>query len=119
MQWLLTFLILSFCIVGQSQIINFPVLTDTQDNINVNLEVCDLCQNVINWTDTALQYNYTMDEFEQIISNLICPFFPKSDRQICNIFVSDFIMRIVEYSIEEKDPKYVCSKLNLCPHSVK
>eukprot|EP00918_Siedleckia_nematoides_P099386 GHVU01217426.1.p1 GENE.GHVU01217426.1~~GHVU01217426.1.p1 ORF type:complete len:609 (-),score=77.43 GHVU01217426.1:599-2425(-) len=79
-------------------------------------ELCGVCETVIQYLDSFLEENSTVQEIEAL-ADKVCNFLPDTVRSQCEDLVQAYGPQIVQLLAQYMDPKEVCSMLHLCNKS--
>lgn len=79
-------------------------------------ELCGVCQTIIQYIDSLLEENSTIQEIEAVLDK-VCSFLPKDLQSQCDDFIAQYGPDIIKLITQFADPKEICIDLKLCTAS--
>jgi saposin len=76
-------------------------------------DMCGVCETVIQYVETLMEDNSTVEEIEKILEK-VCNFLPSSLQQQCDDIIEKYGKTIVDMLIAEASPKEICTAIGLC-----
>ncbi|CAD5122092.1 DgyrCDS10542 [Dimorphilus gyrociliatus] len=79
-------------------------------------EFCPICKTVMQYVDSMLQKNSTIQEIEAVMDK-VCNFLPSSLTQECDSLVQQYGPLIIHLLAAEMAPQQICTAIGLCTSS--
>ena len=96
------------------EVVPLVKLTPAQTLVTRNPMDCLICKQVARWVMTKLKDNKTEISVVQALDEVCDKIFTKGKAFDCKEFVSRYTHEMIQFIIQEDDPKTVCRLLNVC-----
>lgn len=80
-------------------------------------EMCGVCETVIQYVDSLLEQNATIEEIEQTLEK-VCNFLPGNLKKQCDDIIETYGPAIVQLLAQYADPSEICQAIGLCTKDV-
>ena len=106
------------CLLAASALARQPALLRAGDALVINEMPCTACTNLLTMLQSRLDDPTSQQQLMQYVLQDVCPQLPQETRTQCSIFAPLVIASAVGW-VREQSPVTVCTRVGLCPDTVR